>query len=169
MLCVKPDAQFKLGRMQFKGPLTGVAQDAERVLRTLPMWFGIEESLQEYVQDTERLPTFVARDGQTVVGFITLREHFPTTWEVHCLAIEAKARNQGVGRSLHAYVERWLANKGVRFLQVKTISASSPSKEYAETRAFYLAIGYEPLEEFPLLWEPRLPVLQLVKALENAA
>jgi GNAT superfamily N-acetyltransferase len=155
--------------MKFEGPLTGVAQDAERVLRTLPMWFGIEQSLQEYVRDTERLPTFVARDSEGIVGFITLREHFPTTWEVHCFAVEAKARSQGVGRSLHAHIEGWLANKGVHFLQVKTIAAPSPSKEYAQTRAFYLAIGYEPLEEFPLLWEPGLPVLQLVKALANAA
>jgi GNAT superfamily N-acetyltransferase len=155
--------------MRFEGPHTGVAKDAERILRTLPMWFGIEEALQEYVQDTERLPTFVARDGQAIVGFLTVREHFPTAWEVHCLAVEAQTRNHGVGRSLHAHVESWLARKGVRYLQVKTISASSPSKEYAQTRAFYLAIGYQPLEEFPLLWAPRLPVLQLVKALPSLA
>jgi GNAT superfamily N-acetyltransferase len=85
------------------------------------------------------------------------------------LALEAQSRNGGIGQALHAHVEHWLAQQGVHFLQVKTIAASSPSKEYAETRAFYLAIGYEPLEEFPLLWEPRLPVLQLVKALPNAA
>ena len=155
--------------MRFEGPLTGVAEDAERILRSLPMWFGIEEPLKEYVRDTERFPTFVARDGPTIVGFITVREHFPAAWEVHCLAMEAKARGRGAGRSLHAHAESWLARKGVRYLQVKTISASSPSKEYAETRAFYLAIGYQPLEEFPLLWEPRLPVLQLVKALAVAA
>jgi GNAT superfamily N-acetyltransferase len=133
------------------------------------MWFGIEEALQEYVQDTERLPTFVARDGQAIVGFLTVREHFPTAWEVHCLAVEAQTRNRGVGGLLHAHVESWLARKGVRYLQVKTISASSPSKEYAQTRSFYLAIGYQPLEEFPLLWAPRLPVLQLVKALPSLA
>lgn len=102
------------------------------------------------------------------MGFITLREHFPTSWEVHCFAVEAQARRRGVGKSLHAHVERWLASKGGRFLQVKTLSAGSPSKEYAETRAFYLATGYVPLEEFPLLWGPALPVLQLVKPLENA-
>ena len=153
--------------MQFEGPLKGVAQDAERILRTLPMWFGIETALQEYVQDTEHLPTFVARDGQLIVGFVTVREHFPFAWEVHCIAMAAQARNRGIGRSLHAHVESWLARKGARYLQVKTISASSPSKEYAQTRAFYLAIGYEPLEEFPLLWAPRLPVLQLVKTLTS--
>jgi GNAT superfamily N-acetyltransferase len=154
--------------MHFEGPLTDVAQDAERILRTLPLWFGIEESLQAYVQDTERLPTFVAVDNQKVVGFVTLREHFPTAWEVHCLAVEAQSRHQGVGKALHAHIERWLVLRGVHFLQVKTLSAASPSRAYAETRAFYLAAGYLPLEEFPLLWGPMLPVLQLVKVLQNA-
>ena len=41
----------------------------------------------------------------------------------------------------------------------------SPSPEYAETRGFYAKIGYLPLEVFPELWGPRLPVLQLVKTL----
>jgi len=57
--------------MHFKGPLTGIAQDAERILRTLPLWFGVEESLQEYVRDTERLSTFGAIDNQ---------KEFPLLW-----------------------------------------------------------------------------------------
>ena len=155
--------------MHIEGPRTGIAQDVERILRSLPLWFGIEESLQAYVQDAERFPTFVALDEAKTIGFLTLREHFPTAWEVHCLAVDARVRNRGVGRHLHAFAEHWLARQGVRFLQVKTLSASSPSKEYAETRAFYLAVGYQPLEEFPLLWGPGLPVLQLVKHIANAA
>ena len=155
--------------MDTQGPESDVSAEAERILRTLPMWFGIEEALQEYVRDTTTLPTFVARDGGETVAFLTVKEHFPQSWEVHCLAVQAQSRNRGIGRALHAYVEQWLAQRGVRFLQVKTIAASRPSPAYAQTRAFYLAIGYTPLEEFPLLWEPRLPVLQLVKALENAA
>ena len=131
--------------MQFEGPIAGIAKDAERILRTLPNWFGIEEALQEYVQDVERLRPS-SRDGQTIVGFITLREHFPAACEVHCFAIHAAARGRGIGRSLHSYVESWLAHTGVRFLQVKTLSASSPSNEYAQTRAFYVAIGYYPME-----------------------
>jgi len=69
-------------------------------------------------------------------------------------------------------VERWLQERGVRFLQVKTLADSHPSKEYAETRAFYASLGYKPLEVFLTLWGPRLPVLQLVKylaPLSNAA
>ena len=155
--------------MSIQGPVFNVSADAERILRTLPMWFGIEESLQEYVLDTKTMPTFIATDRGDTVAFLTVKEHFPQSWEVHCLAVQAQSRSRGIGRALHDHVEQWLAQRGVQFLQVKTIAASSPSPAYAQTRAFYLAVGYAPLEEFPLLWEPRLPVLQLVKALRHAA
>src|SRR4051812_43984620 len=45
--------------VDIEGPIAGVADQCERVLRTLPLWFGIESSLMEYVRDTERFPTFV--------------------------------------------------------------------------------------------------------------
>ena len=32
-----------------------------------------------------------------------------------------------------------------------------------QQRAFYLACGFRPLEEFPTLWGPENPALQLVK------
>ena len=152
-------------RATFEGPVSGVAAQCERVLRTLPLWFGIESSLLEYVADTERFPTFVALQAGEVVGFLSVREHFPDAWEVHCIAMNAAARGQGVGRALHEHVEHWLIERGVRMLQVKTLSADHPSPEYAQTRGFYAALGYTSLEVFPKLWDPRLPVLQLVKAL----
>jgi len=157
-----------VGTLRFHGPASRIAADAERILRSLPQWFGIEESLQEYVRDSETWPTFAASDGDRIVGFLTAREHFPGAWEVHCLAVHAASRNRGIGRGLHLHVEQWLAARGVRLLQVKTLSASRDSAAYGETRGFYAAIGYQPLEEFPLLWGPRLPVLQLVKVLAPA-
>jgi GNAT superfamily N-acetyltransferase len=85
------------------------------------------------------------------------------------MAVQSDSRGSGIGRALHDYVENWLAARGVRFLQVKTLSAGHPSQEYAETRGFYSAIGYVPLEIFPQLWSPRHPVLQLVKCIERVA
>jgi GNAT superfamily N-acetyltransferase len=142
--------------------LNTAASDCERILRTLPRWFGIEESLQEYVKDSERYPTFLAVAHEPV-AFITIREHFPQSWEVHCIAVEARYRGTGIGRQLHEHVESWLRAQGVQAVQVKTLASSHPSSEYAETRSFYARLGYIPLEVFPLLWEPHLPVLQLVK------
>jgi len=158
-----------LGAMSIDGPVSGASHDVERILRSLPGWFGIESSLLEYVNDADVFPTFVATVGSQVAAFVTVREHFPQAWEVHCIAVHAESRNRGLGRALLRHVELWLARRGVLFLQVKTMAAASPSPEYAQTRAFYKAVGYVPLEEFPLLWGPELPVLQLVKAVKNGA
>lgn len=155
--------------MRLTGPVEGIAEEAERVLRTLPRWFAIESSLLEYAQDTKRLPTFVAEENGEVIAFLTLREHFPESWEVHCLAVQSASRSRGVGRALHQFGESWLVGRNARLLQVKTVGSIHPSVEYAATRAFYRAVGYRELEVFPELWGPGLPVLQLVKALQDAA
>jgi GNAT superfamily N-acetyltransferase len=148
--------------MHFIGPSTSVAAHCERILRSVPQWFGIEESLLEYVADSQRYVTFLAIDEEPI-AFVTVREHFAQSWEVHCVAVHASRRNSGVGMALHGHVESWLKAKGVSVLQVKTLSASHPSPEYAQTRGFYERMGYLPLEEFPTLWDPDLPALQLVK------
>jgi GNAT superfamily N-acetyltransferase len=150
--------------MQVVGPAASPGSHCERILRSLPRWFGIEESLLEYVADSDRFPTFLAV-RQEPVAFLTVREHFPQCWEVHCIAVHASHRGTGIGRALHGHVEAWLHDKGAKVVQVKTLAASHPSTEYAETREFYARIGYLPLEVFPTLWGPRLPVLQLVKPL----
>ena len=148
--------------MQPVGFIKPAASHCERILRSLPMWFGVEESLQEYVADSERYPTFFAVDREPL-AFVTVREHFSQSWEVHCIAVEAGYRGKGVGRALLEHVESWLGARGVEVLQVKTLAPAHPSVEYAQTRVFYERLGYLPLEVFPLLWGPGLPVLQLVK------
>jgi GNAT superfamily N-acetyltransferase len=121
-----------------------------------------------YVEDTAKLPTFALEDGGEIVGFLTLREHFPAAWEVHCMAVQSAERGKGLGSELLAHSENWLQSKGAKFLQVKTVAASSKSSEYADTRKFYEAMGFTPLEVFPELWDPWNPALQCIKVL-NAA
>jgi N-acetylglutamate synthase-like GNAT family acetyltransferase len=150
------------------GPQLNRMVECEAVLRTLPRWFGIEHALLMYVQDTAKLPTFAIEQDDRVVGFLTLREHFPTAWEVHCMAIEAQARGKYLGSELLAHSEAWLRKRGVEFLQVKTVAATSKSPEYAQTRKFYEARGFVPVEIFPELWDPRNPALQCIKRLSAA-
>ncbi len=151
--------------MPIIGPELQRAAQCEAVLRTLPMWFGIEHALLMYVEDTTRMPTFALEEGPRVIGFLTLREHFPTAWEVHCMAVAADARGQGLGTRLLAHAQAWLVERGVEFLQVKTVAATSDSAAYAETRKFYAARGFTPLEIFPELWDPWNPALQCIKRL----
>lgn len=155
--------------MQIIGPSLSAKAECEAVLRSLPLWFGIEESLLKYVKESERLPTFAVSEAGRIVGFLSLMQHFPTAWEIHCVAIHAQSRNQGYGKALLAHAERWLVEKGVSLLQVKTIAATSASASYAQTREFYSHLGFLPLEVFPHLWSPSNPCLQLVKFLSEDA
>jgi len=154
--------------MDIIGPDLHRASDCEAILRTLPMWFGIEHALLMYARDSAVMPTFALSEGSLLIGFLTLREHFPDAWDIHCVAVRADARGHGHGSRLLAHAEAWLLKRSVRFLQVKTVAATSSSKEYAETREFYRRRGFTPIEVFPTLWDAHNPALQSIKVLQGA-
>lgn len=123
--------------------------------------------------DAERYPTFLAFDASPSaaaepVAFLTVRRHFDPSWEGHFIAVQASQRAGGVGRALHKQVEARVAAQGGQALQVKTLADSHPSPAYAQTRRFYAALGYQPLEVSATLWGDQLPVLQLIKQLPMA-
>jgi ribosomal protein S18 acetylase RimI-like enzyme len=152
--------------VQIIGPELQQAAQCEAVLRSLPAWFGIEEALVRYARESVVLPTFATLGESGINGFLTLREHFPVAWEVHCIAIHADARGQGLGCLLLQHAQDWLRAREVQLLQVKTIAMTKKSAAYDQTRAFYDRMGFMPLEIFPDLWAPHNPCLQLVKCLQ---
>jgi ribosomal protein S18 acetylase RimI-like enzyme len=140
--------------------------DVDRLLRGLPEWFGIEESIREYVEDARMLPTTIALDDDDrVVGACVVRYHTPVAAEIEVLAVERSMHRRGVGRQLLQEVEADLRERGVVVLQVKTLGPSGKSDEYARTRAFYAALGFLPLEERTDIWGPDNPCLISVKPL----
>ena len=153
-----------------KGPLTGQSAVADKILRALPDWFGVEEATLDYIAQADVLPTFVAyhagEAGETAVGFLTLRQHSPDAGEISVMGVLPTVQRQGVGRALVDAAEAHLRRMRIRFLQVKTLSPRHPDAGYAETRAFYQALGFCWLEEFPDLWDSDNPCLQLIKYIE---
>jgi ribosomal protein S18 acetylase RimI-like enzyme len=129
----------------------------------LPTWFGVQQSVEDYVAVADGSPSVIASVGGGDVGFLTLVDHNPYASEVYVMAILPDYHRRGIGRKMLQHVETSLARTGVEFLQVKTLSARSPDEGYEKTRAFYLAYGFRPLQEFPELWGPDNPALQLVK------
>lgn len=76
-------------------------------------------------------------------------------------------RRKGLGRELVRAAEAILARQGVEYLQVKTLSPSMEDAHYAETRAFYEAMGFRPLEEIRQIWGDENPCLIMVKYLQT--
>ena len=134
-------------------------------MKALPTWFGIPASVEDYVAVAERSPTVVASLGDEDVGLLTLVRHSRHAAEVYVMAVLPQLHRQGIGRALLRSAEDMLAADGVEFLQVKTLSPSKPDDGYEKTRAFYLAYGFRPLEEFPTLWDADNPALQMIKVI----
>ncbi len=102
------------------------------------------------------------------IGFLTLVRHSPYAAEIYVMGVLPQYHRHGLGTQLLEHAERSLAADGVEYLQVKTLSASRQDEGYERTRAFYLASGFRPLEEFSNLWGPENPVLQMVKVIRLA-
>ncbi|MCM2278763.1 MAG: GNAT family N-acetyltransferase [Oligoflexia bacterium] len=135
------------------------------LLRSLPLWFGIENAIQQYVKDVEGMPTFVAYMKEEPVGFVSLNLHNEYTAEVHVMAVHPDFHRKGVGRRLLNEAESFLREREFQFLSVKTLSPSRPNREYEQTRKFYFSAGFRPVEEFKNLWGDANPCLLLIKFL----
>ena len=141
------------------------SQICDTVLHALPNWFGIESSIVDYIADTQTMPYWVAYDGEQPIGFVALKEHNAYTSEVYVMGILESYHRQGIGRALIQRCEVACAETGHKFLTVKTLDEAHPDPGYAKTRQFYLAMGFLPLEVFPLHWDESNPCLFLAKAL----
>jgi len=135
----------------------------ERVLRALPDWFGVEEALRGYVEDAARRQLFAARLNGREAGFAALKEHTAWAAELCVMGVLPWAHRQGVGRALIGRCEAACRQKGVEYLTVKTLADTHPDEGYADTRRFYLAMGFKPVEVFPTLWGEDNPCLMMVK------
>jgi XTP/dITP diphosphohydrolase len=144
------------------------SQICESILRALPDWFGIESALLQFVREAAELPMFVAIEATASVGFITLRQHGASAWEIHAIGVRPDHHRRGLGRRLLEEGERWLRGRGAEFLTVKTLSASAQSEPYERTRAYYSAMGFCPLMELPTLWSAENPCLVMIKPLASS-
>jgi GNAT superfamily N-acetyltransferase len=136
-----------------------VACDA--IIASLPAWFGMEQGIRECATAVRTQPGLVAEVDGDVAGFLTLARPYPETPEISWLAVHARERRRGLGRALIETASDRLRACGDTLVVVKTLSDRiDPGREYAETRAFYLAMGFVPAVELDLY--PDNPIQLLV-------
>lgn len=129
---------------------------ARAVLEALPDWFGIPEAREEYIQNSASETFFAAFDGETPVGFLTLKRTGDATAELAVMGVRKEYHRRGIGRALFEAAKTRAAALGYAFLQVKTVQMGR-CPEYDATNRFYLALGFRELEVFPTLWDERNP------------
>ncbi len=125
-----------------------VAADLEGMLaiaRRLPAWFN-DDGIAEMTQDFQTHGGLVADDDGTVAGFITFgpSPHTPEPGllEITWLGVDPGRRRSGLGRQLVAALVERCRTQETHTLQVSTIADSVDYPPYAETRAFYRAVGF---------------------------
>lgn len=139
------------------------SQICERILRSLPSWFGIETAILDYIKDVQSMETLAVQSDGEIIGFLSLNKHTSSAAEIHVMGVTSKFHRKGVGRKLLEAAEESLSSQEFKFLTVKTLSESRHNEEYDRTRRFYLSVGFSPIEEFKTLWGEANPCLLLLK------
>jgi len=135
----------------------------ERILRALPNWFGVEESIIDYVKTTKEMPFYAVYNGSEPVGFVAIKIHNRYTAEVCVMGILKEFHRKGIGSLLIRKCEQFCIENDMEFLTVKTLDESRISKSYEKTRLFYVSMGFRPLEVFKTIWDESNPCLFMAK------
>ncbi len=147
-------------------PAGQLASRCESILRALPDWFGAEGAIEEYVAHIDDLPTLMVTDGDADIGFLTLKLHGDQSADAYVLGVLSDRHRSGAGKAMFEVAERWLADQGVRFLQVKTVGESHSCVNYEKTRLFYKGIGFTELETFETMHNWPCPCLVMIKTID---
>ncbi len=154
-----------LDRIKLHDPSFQKSKTCESILRALPQWFGIEKALLHYLKEIENNPILFALVENECLGFLSYKKHNKYAAELYVMGVLFQDQRQGIGRALVRHTESILRQQKLEYWQVKTLAASHPDPFYARTRAFYLAMGFRPLEELEQLWGHDCPCLLMVKHL----
>lgn len=137
---------------------------AREVLNDLPEWFGIPESTENYIKESQTKPFLASFYNDELVGFIVLGASSLDCAEIFVIGVKKKFHHHGAGRELNTAYEDLAKSLGYTYTQVKTVQ-SGHYDEYDITNKFYKAVGYKELEVFPDLWDESNPCQIYVKYL----
>ena len=136
----------------------------EEILRGLPDWFGIEDSLVEYIDTLSELDGYVADLDGSLVGFVGLKRYGDYSIEIDVIGVRPEFHRSGIGHKLLEHVESHATTTSTKLLHMKTIAPTSSDPFYAGTRLFWEGSGFIPMDT-PDLWDQHNPCLVMVKPL----
>ena len=137
---------------------------SREILYDLSEWFGIPESTEEYIRDSQEKPFLACYMNDESVGFVVLNATSKDCADIFVIGIKEKFHRMGIGSVLNEAYETMARKLGYTYSQVKTIQMGH-YKEYDITNNFYIAMGYKELECFPTLWDEWNPCQIYIKYL----
>lgn len=139
---------------------------ARLVLEALPDWFGIPETREEYIRNSAKQIFVTAFVEGKPAGFLCLKETGKATIELAVMGVLQKYHRKGIGRELFQRAKDIAREQSYEFMQVKTVQFGKYD-DYDRTNLFYISLGFQEFEVFPLLWDEANPcqiyVMSLVR------
>lgn len=135
---------------------------SREILNDLPEWFGMPESTEEYITDSQDKPFIACFMDNEAVGFVVLNSTSVDCADIFVMGIKKNYHRMGIGTKLNDAYERLAKKLGYTYSQVKTVQ-SGHYKEYDITNNFYKSVGYKELEVFPTLWDEWNPCQIYIK------
>ena len=135
-----------------------------QIARDLPEWFN-EAGLRAMERDLGEERTFVAVEGEEILGFVTVKPLNERTLEILWMAVRRELRGNGIGTEMLEFVEGWAKERGFEVLVVKT-SGDLSYKPYDATRRFYERNGFVRIaliDPYPEWDEPALVYVKCLK------
>ena len=139
---------------------------SREILNDLPEWFGMPESTEEYITDSQDKPFIACFMDKEAVGFVVLNATSVDCADIFVMGIKKNYHRMGIGTKLNDAYEELAKKLGYTYSQVKTVQ-SGPYKEYDITNNFYKSVGYKELEVFPTLWDEWNPCQVYIKYIGN--
>nr|MBP3598461.1 GNAT family N-acetyltransferase [Eubacterium sp.] len=135
------------------------------ILKQLPEWFEMPESILDYAKKSRELPMWADIENEDVRGFVVLKENSPYAAEIYVMGVLKSCHRLGIGRALFKELYRYAQEAGYEFLQVKTVQEGHYA-DYDKTNAFYKGIGFRELECMPI-WDDANPCQVYVMAVKK--
>ena len=138
---------------------------ARMVLEALTEWFEVEDSREAYIRDCADWIFLAAKNDDTMIGFLCLKETGNATVELAVMGVMKEYHRNGVGHKLVEKAKEVAMADGYEFMQVKTVKMGM-YEDYDRTNHFYISCGFKELEVFPLLWDEANPCQIYVMSLK---
>ena len=138
----------------------------DNILRKLPEWFGVEESILEYINNVSKYPFFAAFDNNgKCIGFFSGKIHYNRTGEIYVCGIDPQYHRKGIGESLYKELEKYFIKNNCEYVIIKTLSDIILDKYYLKTKEFYIKMGFKELITLTEMWDENNPCLIMIKIL----
>ena len=140
---------------------------SREILEALTDWFEVEESREQYIEESAGQPFWAAVEDGVFEGFLCLKETGKETMELAVMGVKKDCHRKGIGRRLFSAAKDYAEQKGYEFIQVKTVR-SGMYADYDITNEFYKSLGFKELEVLPLYWDEANPCQIYVMSLKSA-